>query len=53
MLASDHGSADVCIKKACKHILLFRQSIILGNYKVALDLFFFAINRHIYLHIYG
>lgn len=40
MQASDHESADICVKKkACKQILL-RQSTILGNYKSALDLLF-------------
>lgn len=42
MQASDHESADICVKKkACKQILFLRQSTILGNHKSALDLLFF------------
>ena len=52
MQASDHESADICVKKkACKHILLLRQSTILGNFKSALDYFFFLI-EYIYIYIY-
>lgn len=34
MLASDHESADICVKKGYKYVssLLFRQSIILGDF---------------------
>ena len=50
MEASDHESADICVKKkkVYKHILLLRQSTILDNYKSALDLIFFKI-EYIYL----
>lgn len=50
MQASDHESADICVKKkkVYKHILLLRQSTILGNYKSALDLLFFKI-EYIYI----
>ena len=51
MQASDHESADICVKKkkACKHILLLRQSTILGNFKSALDYFFFELSTYMYI----